>query len=311
MRGKRGTGKKTKRNLSSGSQAPVWEPVSYIQKRWSNKMISQQVSSQRKDDDLIEWQFVEDYSKFALQMNFLAIVTLLEKARSASDPIKRKSICLSGLQLLYSSYEDHAILLHAFREKINGKHIHLTIGVENQGRTGGTRMPRIFKRFDSARQMLDSFGFTSITNEKLSQYIDITEDQLEEHYQDIAYSVKGLGQYQGNINDYSNKLKHGKPVVESIETKKAPDHVVFLRWKEEDGKPVLEMRFIESSLSQLEVATIQVAKIYIRSLEFLWLFMLQYYPKHSDKFLNETMLKYSKECIDQVRALGLSSQGLT
>lgn len=264
-----------------------------------------------KDDDLLEWQFAEDYSKFAIQMNFLAIIALLEKARSISDPIKQKSICLSGLQLLYSSYEDLAILLHAFLEKKNGKHIHLTIGIEDQGKLGSTLMPKIFKRFESARQMLDNFGFTSITKEKLSQYIDITEDILKEHFQEIADAVRGLGEYQRRLNDYKNKLKHGKPVIESIEGKKAPDYVVFLKWRDDDGKPVLEMHFLEASIRQLETATIQVAKIYIHSLGLLWLFMLQYYPDHSEKYLNEILVKYSQACIDQVRALGLKSQGLT
>ena len=68
---------------------------------------------------------------------------------------------------------------------------------------------------------------------------------------------------------------------------------------------------MDTSLKQLEVATIQVAKVYIRSLEFLWLFMLQYYPDNSEEFLNEILVKCSKECIKQVRELGLSSQGLT
>lgn len=273
--------------------------------------MSQTVSMRGKDDDIIEWQFVEDYSRFALQMNFLAIVALLEKARSISDPIKRKSICLSGLQLLYSSYEDSAILLHAFLEKKNGKHLHLTIGIEDQGKSGRSPMPRIFKHFESARQMLDNFGFTSITKESLSQYVDITEEELEEHFRDIANAVRGLGEYQGKFNDYKNKLKHGKPAIESIEGTIAPEHVIFLRWRDEDGTPVLEKHFLEASLNQLEIATIQVAKIYIRSLELLWLFILQYYPDHSEKFLNEIFIKYTQECIDQVRALGLRSQGLT
>ena len=171
------------------------------------------------DDNLIEPQFIRDYSEFALQMNFLAIVILLEKASSVSDPIKQKSICLSGLQLLYSSYEDLAILLHAFRNRIDGRHLHLTIGVEDQGRSGSTAMPRILKYFDSARQMLDNFGFTSIDHEKLSQYLDITEEQLDEHYRDIADSIKGLGEYHATSNDIKNKLKHGKPVVEGIKNR--------------------------------------------------------------------------------------------
>jgi hypothetical protein len=263
-----------------------------------------------KDDTLIESQFVSEYSQFALRMNFYAITALLEKARTVSDRIERKSICLSGLQLLYSSYEDFAVLLHAFRNKINGKHLHLTIGVEDQPRKGSTFLPRIFKHFKSARQMLDNFGFNSITHEKLSAY-SITEDQLEVRYRDVAESIKGMGSEQDAFNDYKNKLKHGKPVVESVAGRGDPDCVVFLKWTEKDGMPVLEFLWLPSSLGQLEVATVQVAKIYIVSLEFLWFFMIHYYPAHADKYLNETMAKCTEDTVARVRALGLKSRGLT
>src|SRR5438067_1234178 len=113
--------------------------------------MSQETYVRAKDDDVIEWQFVIDYAEFALQMNFLAISALLEKARSINDPVRRKSVCLSGLQLLYSSYEDFAILLHAFRNRKDGKHLHLTIRVEDQTKTGSTGVPRIFKHYESAR----------------------------------------------------------------------------------------------------------------------------------------------------------------
>lgn len=273
--------------------------------------MSEQAQARVKDDELIEWQFVSDYAEFALRMNFLTITVLLEKARTIEDPVKRKSICLSGLQYLYSSYEDFAILLLAFRERINGKHLHLTIGVEDQNRKGGTEVPRIYKRYESARQVLDTFGFTSVTYEKLSQYLDVTEEELEAHYRDIAFSLKGISEYAGSVSGYKNKLKHGKPVLQGEENKDLPDHVLFLRWDEKDGKPALELHWLNASLEQLEQATIQVAKIYIRSLEFLWLFMLHYYPDRADKYMRESMVKCSSEVVEQVRSLGLNSQGLT
>jgi hypothetical protein len=253
--------------------------------------MSVQAQARIKDDELIEWQFVSDYAEFALRMNFLAITTMLEKARAITDPTKRKSICLSGLQYLYGSYEDFAILLHAFRERINGRHLHLTIGVEDQNRRGSTTVPKILKHYESARQVLDNFGFTSVTYERLSRYLHITEGEFEDHYRDITNSIKGLGEYAGSINDYKNKLKHGKPVLEGEIDKKMPDHVLFLRWEEKGGAPVLELHWLTVTLEQLEKATIQVAKIYIRSLDFLWLFMLHYYPDRADKYLYETMVK--------------------
>ena len=263
-----------------------------------------------KDDALIEGQFVPDYSEFAMRMNFYAVTALLEKARTISDSIEQKSICLSGLQLRYSSYEDFALLLHAFRKKINGKNLHLTIGVEDQHRKGSTSLPRIFKHFTSAREMLDNFGFSSITHERLSPY-EITEDQIEERFRDVAESIKGMGGEQDAFNDYKNKLKHGKPVVESITGKGDPNHVAFIRWTEKGGEPVLEFHWLPASLEQLEVATIQISKIYIVSLELLWLFMMQYYPDLAENYLNNTVLKCMGDTVERIRSLGLNSKGLT
>jgi hypothetical protein len=263
-----------------------------------------------KDDALIEGQFVSDYSEFAMRINFYAITALLEKARTVSNHIEQKSICLSGLQLRYSSYEDFALLLHAIRNKINGKNLHLTIGVEDQPRKGSTSLPRIFKHFTSAREMLDNFGFSSITNNRLSPY-EITVDQIEEHFRDVADSIKGMGSEQDAFNDYKNKLKHGKPVVESITGEGDPDHVVFLKWTEKGGVPVLEFHLLPASLEQLEVATIQISKIYIVSLELLWLFMMQYYPDLAENYLNNTVLKCMGDTVERVRSLGLNSKGLT
>ncbi len=263
-----------------------------------------------KDDALIEGQFVSDYSEFAMRMNFYAVSALLEKARTISDHIEQKSICLSGLQLRYSSYEDFALLLHAFKDKTNGKHLHLTIGVEDQTRKGSTSFPRIFKHFQSAREMLDNFGFTSITHERLSPY-EITEDQIEERFRNVAESIKGMGSEQDAFNDYKNKLKHGKPVFESITGRGDPNFVAFLRWTEKSGKPVLEFHWLPASLEQLEVATIQISKIYMVSLELLWLFMMQYYPDLAENYLNNTVLKCMNDIVEKVRSLGLNSKGLT
>jgi len=273
--------------------------------------MSQATYVRSKDDDFLEWQFVLDYAEFASQMNFLAISALLEKARSLSDLAKRKSICLSGLQLLYSSYEDFAILLHAFRKRIDGKHLHLTIGVEDQSNSGSTGMPRIFKQYESARQMLDNFGLTSITYERMVTYLEITKEQFEDRYRDIARSVKGLSEFQQSVNLFKNKLKHGKPVLESlVDRKDMADSVLFLRWNDNNGKWELEIYWVSVSIEQLESATKQVAKLYIISMELLWLFMLHYYPEHAEKF-RETMVKHGEECVRQVSALGLKSEGLT
>src|SRR5437016_13002313 len=89
--------------------------------------------------------------------------------------------------------------------------------------------------------------------------------KLLRNYRDIANSIKGIGEYQGTVNGYKNKLKHGKPVLEGEINKKRPDHVLFLRGSEENGKPDLELHWLTVTVHQLEMALIQIAKIDIRT----------------------------------------------
>ncbi|MCY4386206.1 MAG: hypothetical protein OXC18_03770 [Desulfurellaceae bacterium] len=273
--------------------------------------MNQQSSTRTTDDDLLELPFIQDYSQFALQMNFRAIVPLLKAARATSDSIERKSICLSGKQFLYSSYEDFAILLNAFRNRSSGKHLHLTIGVEDQGRKGSTTVPSILKRYDSIRQILDDYGFSSLTDDKISQYYNIPTDKLENHFRDVADSLRIIGEDQETANDYKNKLKHGKPVLEDGPKRPNPDYVLFPRWSGQDGSPVLEYHWMNASLEQLETATILVAKIYRSSLDLLGLFVLNYYPDQVGDFLHKMVLPCGNECAELVSALGLHSKGLT
>jgi len=84
-----------------------------------------------------------------------------------------------------------------------------------------------------------------------------------------------------------------------------------LRWTEKSGEPVLEFHWLPASLEQLEVATIQISKIYIVSLELLWLFMMQYYPDLAENYLNNIVLRCMGDTVERVRSLGLNSKGLT
>ena len=276
-----------------------------------DEIMNQQSSTRATDDDLLELPFIQDYSQFALRMNFRAIVPLLKAARATSDSIERKSICLSGRQFLYSSCEDFAILLHAFRNRVSGKHLHLTMGVENQSRTGSTAVPRILKRYDSMQQILGDYGFSSLTDDNISQYYNIPKDELENHFRSVADSLKIIGENQETANDYKNKLKHGKPVLENGPKRPNPDYVLFPQWNEQDGNPVLEQLWMNASLEQLETDTKLVAKIYINSLDLLGLFMLNYYPNQADHFIHKTVLPCGNECSELVSALGLHSKGLT
>jgi hypothetical protein len=68
-----------------------------------------------------------------------------------------------------------------------------------------------------------------------------------------------------------------------IERQFVQDYAEFALQMNFQAITALELRWVRASLEQLEVAVKQVAKLYIRSLELLWLFMLHYYPQHGNK----------------------------
>ena len=53
-----------------------------------------------------------------------------------------------------------------------------------------------------------------------------------------------------------------------------------------------------------------MAQIYNRSLELLWLFILNYWPQYYEDFLRNVMVPRSRECVEWVEALGLSTTDL-
>jgi hypothetical protein len=276
----------------------------------SNRIRPEQLKA--KTDDIIEWQFVKDYGAFALQMNLLAAIALYEKARVDVEPSERKGLCLSGLQLLYSSLEDLSILLHAFRSRGGGRHLHLSLGVEEQGRQGSTNVPAIFKRYVSARQCLDDWGLKKVALKRVNKFFRFTAGEFEERYRTLTGGFARAGDFQAGVNFHKNKLKHGKPVIESFKGSDGPDDVFFLRWVSEKsvGEWSLEKIIVNASLEQFGDALTYMAQIYNRSLELLWLFMLNYWPQYHEDFLRNVMVPRSRECVERVEALGLSTTGL-
>jgi hypothetical protein len=138
----------------------------------------------------------------------------------------------------------------------------------------------------------------------------MSEDQFEEQYKDYATTVRQLGEYQDSFNDIKNILKHGKAVFQGDINSSNPNHIIFLTWHDNGLDWELHAHHFDASLEQLEIAVIQIAKIYIRAMELLWLFMLHYHPDHSDKFL-EIMKREGFSCAQQVRDRGIHSEGLT
>jgi hypothetical protein len=269
----------------------------------------------QKNDNIIEWQFIKDYGKFALGMNFRAGVALIKEARTCVDAVQRKSLCLSGLQLFYSSAEDFAILLEAFCRRANdGKHLHLSIGVEDRGRQGTTFVPAITKRFVSARQWLDDVGLRKITYERISKVTTYTREQFEDKYRDYANGLREMGLMQEDFNIHKNKLKHGKPVLSKLKghATLTEDQVVFLRWVPDktSGDWKLELRIVEASLQHFEAAFRNIAQLYIISLDLLWQYLLNYLPQNHEDFMRNVLIPCSETSVEQVRKLGVSTKGL-
>jgi len=267
-----------------------------------------------KDDAKIESQFLTDYLVFGLQINWNCIRVLLEKARVATDgSILQKSLCVSGLQVMYSSWEDFALLLHAIRaKKESDKALHCTLGADNDSREGSTFMPKIYKRFRSSREVLDDLGFSRITLDLLREFgIEMSQGELDSTLQEFAASIKGLGDYQTHYNDIKNRLKHGKGVIGDYrEDPKKADYITALDWHNNNGAWELTLSHHSASLQQLEIAAIHVGKLLVRSLDLLMFYAIQNHPEEL-KTLPKTIKAEGLRCAAEARDLGLKSQGLT
>jgi hypothetical protein len=261
----------------------------------------------QNDDEVIERDYILDYISLGLLINFRSLIVLLRAARELPDDIDRKSICLSAWQGLLSSYEDFALLLQAILKKKEGRHLHHGLGFERQQRQGSTDVPAILKRYESARDFLDTLGFDSLDLEALRRFgIDVPDEQtFSSYYQDFAVGVREFGKYQKDYNDFKNRLKHGKAVISGGEGK-----ITFVTWNDGATPPGWDRTHIKTTLHEIEVAVIQTAKIYIKSLDFLLSFMMHYHPAHVADFQRIAHERY-KWSLQEVRTLGLDSEGLT
>jgi hypothetical protein len=133
---------------------------------------------QPPNDDQIEIGFIMNYAAFGLLINFRSLAAILNAARATSNPLEKRSLSLSAWQALLSSYEDFAMLLLAILNKKNGQHLRHSLGFGRQTREGSTPVPRILKRYVSARDFLDTLGFVSLDVETLRRFgIDIPDEQ--------------------------------------------------------------------------------------------------------------------------------------
>lgn len=240
-----------------------------------------QILPRKHYDDKLEPKFVIDYAEFAAQINFYSIVALREKALGCPDIIQRKCLCLGGLQIYFNSLEDFSILLHAILNKKNGRHLHLTIGVEQDNRQGTTFVPNKLKRFESIQSVFDTLGFNNINVNTILAQTNLSQNELEELFKEVIESIKEIGEYQEQINDSKNLMKHGKALINEDN-----DSIALLRWKNIQNKEKLCWGHLNVSIRELNRAAKNVAKLYKQSIDLLWLFILNYYPSEEPHFRN-------------------------
>jgi len=253
--------------------------------------MNNQTKSRKYYDDIIEPEFVLNYSEFALQINLNSSIALLEKACICQDSIEKKCLCLNGIQLHYNSLEDFSILLHAFINKKKGIQLHLTIGVEQKNKKGTTFVPQKMKAFNSIQNVIDILGFDNIDINTILDQTKFKRDDLERYFQEIVDSVKNIGRYQEQINDSKNSMKHGKALLNEHN-----DFVSFIKWKKIQNKDRLDKGWLDVSIEELRKAAIQVAKIYKQSVDLLWLFILNYYPDREPLFRSKVIDVQTSKC---------------
>ena len=259
----------------------------------------------RMPDDEMEVELLFDYAQFAAHLTVDAILTLLQKATTTTDASERKRLCTAGLQLLYTSFEDFAILLHAILKRKNGTFLQLTLSGEGQ-QLGSTTFPAKLKKPGPAKELFEELGLTSITAETLQPLgYDVTDDTLNHCFSDFAESVKYLATSADEYNQFKNRIKHGKGIFGITFGLSGSDDVAHIEYQQ-DGTHWVKTT---ASLEQLQVATITVAKLAIRSLDLLSLFMAHYHPDRAPDFVY--LVKDHGDAIgDQIKAAGLKTKGL-
>jgi hypothetical protein len=261
----------------------------------------------QNDDEKLEREYIGDYVSSGLLVNFRSLVVLLRAARESKDELDQKSICLSAWQNLLSSYEDFAMLLWAMIRRKAGKHLHHGLGFEKSADEGSTNVPSRLKKYDSPAEFLNTIGFDSLSLEALNGFgFDIPDEQtFANYYQDFAFGVREIGKYQSDYNDLKNRLKHGKAIISSGE-----NEITFVTWNDKAQPAGWDRTHIETTIRQIEIAVIQTAKIYNKSLDFLCSFMMHYHAQHAQSFIQLTQERF-EWCVQKVKELGLESGGLT
>lgn len=255
----------------------------------------------------MERELLRDYMRFAVPLNTLTVLPILERAKAASVGLERKQLCTAGLQLLYGSCEDFAVLLHAILAR-KRQNVSLQVSLSGEGqRRGSTTFPAILKRPMLARSLFDEMGFVDITPKLLREFgYDVADDALNESFSDFASSIAYLATAAENYNHLKNRAKHGKAVWGVSFGLNGSDEIAHIEYGN-SGRSI--WRRTTASVQQLEVAAITIAKMAMRSLDLLLLFGGQYHRTDLDELI-EIAGKTSDDLVTRFRAIGLQSPGL-
>jgi|GEM_PF-6544284 len=260
-------------------------------------------------EEEIEQDFLDDYVRFAAQINAHTIIALLGAIREERDDRRRKMLCTACLQLFITSVEDFAGLLQAIVRRKSCALLHVTL-TEGQGH-GGTAYPRTLKRPTSATELMDEVGFTKVNVDRLRELgYEITAETFNDPFDDFAESIKNLADYAEQYNDLKNRLKHGKCVFGLAFALGTSDDIGNIETRTIDGHTSRGLAKTSVSAGQAEFASILVCKIVIVSLDLLALFAVQYHPKFAEAFVHDVRDE-GERIASLARAAGLKSKGLT
>jgi hypothetical protein len=257
-------------------------------------------------NEQLEHDFIEDYAGFAAQINPRTITTLVREATAAKDPTGVKLLATAGLQLVYTSIEDFAVLLQAIIQRKNDSYLHHAMSETKQ--QGATSYPKILKKGNNAA-VLDELGLSIdvATLQKLGY--DITDETFDQAFSDFGASIKALATDAQNVNTLKNRLKHGKAIFGSAYGLQGTYDIGHLQTETVDGHDSLGMITTQASLEQLRQAAIKIYKISIRSIDLLCFVTIHYHPATAQAQIIK-LRDAGKNITAMATSAGISAPGL-
>lgn len=257
--------------------------------------------------DDMELAFIEDFVQFGARISLSA--ALASYTPDAPSSIEQKRRAAAILQQLFTALEDFAVLLTAMIKRKSKSHLHLLMSFPDS--QGTTNYPAVLKKpVISATDLLAELGFTNVSLEKLDRIgYEITEADLDHAFSDFGESIKQLGEYVDAFNHPKNRLKHGKAVFGVVFDLASTDDIANLEYEKQ--RQSLGLAETSAAADQVQVAIIFIAKLAKMSLKLLTMFVAHYHSEEEAENIAYLVKDQYDEIVDSVKAVGLSSKGLT